>query len=133
MIVLDTHVLAWASAGDRRLGRKSRAHVDRLWARGEAAVCALSFWEAALLHARDRLEIPMAPDEWRAELLAAGLIELPVDGEAGIRAVGLGGLPSDPVDRLIVATTLGRGAELMTADERLLAWRHPLVRHDARL
>ncbi|MCC6210696.1 MAG: type II toxin-antitoxin system VapC family toxin [Burkholderiales bacterium] len=132
MIVLDTHVLAWASAGDRKLGRKARSLIDRLWARGEAAACALSFWEAALLHARDRLDIRMAPGEWRAELLAAGLIELPVDGDAGIRAVGLGGLPSDPVDRLIVATTLGRGAELMTADERLLAWQHPLVRHDAR-
>lgn len=133
MIVLDTHALAWVAARERRLGRKARALVERLWSRGEVAVCAISFWEAALLHARGRLELPAEPGEWRAELLASGLLELPVDGEAGIRAVGLGGLPSDPVDRLIVATALGRDAGLMTADERLLAWKHPLVRHDARL
>ncbi|MEW5863448.1 MAG: PIN domain-containing protein [Pseudomonadota bacterium] len=50
-----------------------------------------------------------------------------------MRAVGLGGLPGDPVDRLIVATALRHGAALVTADERPLGWRHPMVRHDARL
>lgn len=133
MIVLDTHALAWVAARERRLGRKARALVERLWARSEVAVSAMSFWEASLLHARGRMDLPAEPGEWRAELLDAGLIELPVDGEIGIRAVGLGGLPSDPVDRLIVATTLSRGGALMTADERLLAWEHPLIRHDARL
>ena len=132
MIVLDTHVLLWARADERRLGRKARSLVDRLWARGEVAVCALSFWEAAFLQARGRLDLPAAPQEWRDRVLADGVVEFPVDGDAGIRAVALGGLPSDPVDRLIVATAISRGAELMTADERLLAWKHPLVRHDAR-
>jgi PIN domain nuclease of toxin-antitoxin system len=58
--------------------------------------------------------------------------EIPVDGAIGIRAAGLGSLPSDPIDRLIVATALERGAALLTADERLLSWKHPLERHDAR-
>ena len=132
MIVLDTHVLAWADFEKRKLGRKARALLEREWPE-RVAVCAISFWEAALLEARGRLKLPAAAGEWREDLLVSGLVELPVDGEAGIRAVGLGGLPSDPVDRLIVATALCSGAELMTADERLLAWRHPLIRHDARL
>jgi hypothetical protein len=34
---------------------------------------------------------------------------------------------------LIVATALERGATLLTADERILGWKHTLVRHDARL
>jgi len=133
VIVLDTHVLAWASVGDRRLGRKARALIERAWAHGEVAASAMSFWEAALLHACDRLELHTTAEAWRVELLAAGLLEFSLDGEAGIRAIGLGGLPSDLVDRLIVATALCRGAELMTGDERLLAWKHPLVRHDARV
>jgi PIN domain nuclease of toxin-antitoxin system len=132
VIVLDTHVLAWADNDERRLGRKARALIDRLWARGEVAACAMSFWEVALLQARGRLELPTTVDEWRGQLLAAGLLELPVDGNVGIRAVGLGGLPDDPVDRLIVATALHNGAALVSADERLLGWDHPLVRHDAR-
>jgi PIN domain nuclease of toxin-antitoxin system len=133
VIVLDTHVLVWADNDERRLGRKARALIDRLWKRGQVAVCAMSFWEAALLHSRGRLGLPAEPHDWRAELLAAGLIELAVDGETGVRAVGLGGLPSDPVDRLIVATALQHRAALVTADERLLGWKHPLERHDARL
>ena len=132
MIVLDTHVLVWARADDRRLGRRARALLNRLWARGEVAVCALSFWEAGLLQTRGRLELPATADVWREALLADGLVELVVDGDAAVRAVGLGGLPQDPVDRLVVATALHHGAALVTADERLLGWSHPLVRHDAR-
>lgn len=131
--MLDTHVLAWVDFEQRKLGRKARALIDRLWARGEVAVCSMSFWEAALLQARGRLELPAEAGEWRGQLLAAGLVELAVDGDAAIRAVGLGGLPSDPVDRLIVATALHHRAALMTADERLLAWEHSMARHDARL
>jgi PIN domain nuclease of toxin-antitoxin system len=133
VIVLDTHVLAWADFQQGRIGRKAKALLERLWPRGEVAVSALSFWEAALLHERRRIELPAEALEWRAELLAAGLVELPMDGAIGIRAVGLGGLPSDPVDRLIVATALQHRAALVTADERLLGWKHALERHDARL
>ena len=133
MIVLDTHVLAWADNDERRLGRKTRTLINRLWARGEVAVCAMSFWEVALLQARGRLELPVPVHEWRRQLLAAGLVELAVDGNAGIHAVSLGGLPNDPADRLIVATALHHDAALVSTDERLLGWNHPMPRHDARL
>lgn len=133
MIVLDTHVLAWADSDERKLGRKTRALIERLWARGEVSVCAMSFWEVALLRDRGRLELPLPVDEWRGQLLAAGLLEISVDGNVAIRAVSLGGLPSDPADRLIVAAALLHDAALVTADERLLGWDHPMVRHDARL
>ncbi len=133
MIVLDTHVLAWVAMGERRIGRKARSLVDRFWQLGKAAVCAISFWETALLHARGRVELPVGVEEWRAELLAAGLVELPVDGAVGIRSIHLTGLPEDPADRLIVACALENHAALVTADEALLGWPHALVRHDARL
>jgi len=133
VIVLDTHVLAWVASDDRKLGRKTRALIDRQWPHGKVAVCAMSFWEIALLHARRRLHLPVGVDQWRSELLAAGLLELAVDGGAGIHAVSLGGLGDDPADRLIVATALQHSAALVSADERLLEWDHPMVRHDARL
>jgi PIN domain nuclease of toxin-antitoxin system len=132
LIVLDTHVLAWAVNDERKLGRKARALIDRSWARGQVAVCAMSFWEAAVLEARGRLVLPVGVGEWRAQLLAAGLLELAVDGNVGIRAVSLGGLPNDPADRLIVAAALHHDAALVTADEGLLRWEHSMARHDAR-
>ena len=132
MIVLDTHALVWAINDERKLGRKTRKLIDRMWVGNRVAVCALTFWEVALLHARRRIELPTPTGEWRVQLLADGLIELPVDGSIGVRAVDLDGLPDDPADRLIVATALHHRAELVTADERRLAWKHALVRHDAR-
>ena len=133
MIVLDTHVLIWATGEERKLGRKARGLIDRHWQTGMVAVSALSFWEAGLLQARRRVSLPSPAGQWREELIAAGVTELPLDGAIAVRSLDLTGLPDDPADRFIVATALVHGAALMTADERLLDWRHGLARHDARM
>ena len=64
------------------------------------------------------------------ELLDQGLIEIPVDGEIGIRANLLQDFHADPADRIIVATALNVYA-LVTADERILEWPGELNRLDA--
>jgi PIN domain nuclease of toxin-antitoxin system len=70
--------------------------------------------------------------EWRDAVLTAGAIELPLDGMVAVRALDLAGLHDDPADRFIVATALVHDAAVMTADERLLDWRHGMNRYDAR-
>ena len=132
VIVLDTHVLIWSVTDDRKLGRSARALLDRYWAKAGVAVSAIAFWEAAMLQSRGRIALPAPPAEWRQELLAAGLIELAVDGAIAIRAVDLEGVGDDPADRLVMATALAHGAALLTADDRLLGCPHALARHDAR-
>jgi PIN domain nuclease of toxin-antitoxin system len=132
VIVLDTHVLVWAASDDRKLGRKARALIDQQWAIGRVAVPAIAFWEVGLLQERSRLRLPSTVREWRDSVLAAGAIELPLDGTVALRAIDLAGLHDDPADRFIVATALVHEAALVTADERLLAWRHAMERHDAR-
>ena len=79
-----------------------------------------------------RLELPHATRNWRADLIAAGLIEFPVDGEIAVLAAELDALHGDLADRFIAATAIVRGATLLTADERLLAWKHRVKRQDAR-
>jgi PIN domain nuclease of toxin-antitoxin system len=133
VIVLDTHVLVWADNDERKLGRKARALIDKLWAAGKVGVASISFWEVGLLAQRGRLRLPAQVSEWRNAILAAGAIELPLDGAVALRALDLSGLHDDPADRFIAATALMHGAALMTADERLLEWRHTLPRHDARV
>jgi PIN domain nuclease of toxin-antitoxin system len=133
VIVLDTHALVWADTDQKKLGRRSRSLIDRQWALGAVAVSALTFWEVALLQHSGRLELPLPVDQWRTEILEGGVEEIPIDGAIAIRAAGLGGLPGDPIDRLIVAAALERGAALLTADDRILGWKHALPRHDARL
>jgi PIN domain nuclease of toxin-antitoxin system len=132
LIVLDTHVLAWAVHDERKLGRKARAAIQKAWTNGRVAVSSISFWEIGLLQARGRIRLRVSVDQWRLELLAAGLTEVALGGEIALRALDLGMLHDDPADRFIVATALEHHAALMSGDERLLAWQHGLERIDAR-
>ncbi len=131
MILLDTQVLIWMRFGTRQLGGQTRQQVDRALQEGDAAVSAISFWEIALLHEKRRLTLLRDISAWRQTLLQEGLAEIPVDGEIGIRANELADFHADPADRLIVATALAGGHQLVTADRLILAWPGPLRRLDA--
>ncbi len=132
MIILDTHVLVWATGDERKLGRRARTLINQYWAIGKVAVSAIAFWEVGLLQARRRLQLPLPVREWRDTVLAAGATELPLDGVIAVRALDLASLHDDPADRFTVASALVHDATLITADERLLEWHHALERHDAR-
>ena len=132
MILLDTHALVWMDAYDGKLGRAARRAIDAQWEAQQVGVSAVSFLECAMLCAKGRLELPHATRNWRAGLIAAGLVEFPVDGEIAVLAAELDALHGDPADRFIAATAIVRGATLLTADERLLAWKHRVKRQDAR-
>jgi PIN domain nuclease of toxin-antitoxin system len=72
-----------------------------------------------------------SPEDWRARWLEAGLIEFALEGRVAIRSLDLDGLSDDPADRFITATALIHDATLVTADQRILDWRHTLPRQDA--
>jgi PIN domain nuclease of toxin-antitoxin system len=131
VILLDTHALVWMDADDAALGPTARVVVQQAWDAERLAVSAISFWECAMLHARGRLQLARSPVAWRTELLAAGLVEIPIDGEIAVLAAGIESLHKDPADRFIAATAIVRGAALVTADTKLLEWKHRLERHDA--
>jgi PIN domain nuclease of toxin-antitoxin system len=133
LILLDTHVLIWLEQEDAALGRTARQLADDALAAGRLAVSAIAFWETALLTAERRLETDVPVAQWRRDLLSAGLVEVPLDGEIGVTAVQLEGLHPDPADRMIVSTAVVKGATLLTADARILRWPGALRRHDARL
>ena len=81
---------------------------------------------------KGRIQLPTDLGSWRNDLLRYGLVEIPVSAAIAMRAGLLPDMHGDPCDRLIVATAL-EGHELITADERILAWPGPLSRLDARL
>ena len=130
MILLDTHVLVWQEQGDRRLGRRTRQLIDRALEGGEAAVSAISFWEIGMRVQKGDLDFALDLDAWRRDLIRQGLVEIPVDGHIAARAGLLPGMHGDPADRLIVATAL-ENHQLVTADQRILAWPGQLSRSDA--
>ena len=130
MIVLDTHAAIWI-ATERGLGRQSQRIVDKALSEGRLAISTMSFWELAMLVAKGRLRSRKSVSERRAELISSGVRELPVTGEIAILAAELENLNGDPADRIIAATAIAHDAILVTADEKLLRWRHRLKRQDA--
>ena len=131
MILADTHALLWLWTGETRLGRGARRVIDDALGDRELAVSAITFWEVAMLRAKGRLDFPEDVGLWRRELLGQGLVEIPVDGEIGIRANTFADIHGDPADRIIIATAL-EGHTLVTGDQRILDWPGHLNRLDAR-
>ena len=131
MILLDTHAVIWLANDDPALGRQSSSLALAARSQNRLAISAISFWEIALLAAKDRLELRDPPAQLRAELLDAGLIELPLTGDIAVLAVELKGLHADPADRFIAATAIAHAAILITADVRLLDWQSDVRRQNA--
>lgn len=75
-----------------------------------------------MLAERGCIVLPMPVTLWREDLIAAGLVEIPVDGRIALLATQLENLHRDPADRFIVATAIDRNMALMTADRQILAW-----------
>lgn len=131
MILLDTHAAVWFVRDDPALGKRSRSLADRALSDDRLAVSAISFWELAMLIAKGRLQSLFSAAHQRAAILAAGMRELPLTGDIALLAVELDDLHADPADRFIAATALAYDAMLITADDRLLRWRHRLARQNA--
>lgn len=132
MILLDTHVLVWLDTGSDRLGQSARERIDEAQTEGEVCVSSISFWEVAMQVHRGRVELSMSPDAWRRDLLSSGVREIPLEGDVGIAAATLEGFHGDPADRILVATAIHHGPELVTADRQILDWQGTVRRHDAR-
>jgi PIN domain nuclease of toxin-antitoxin system len=114
-ILLDTHALLWAAAGDPRLSDAARAIIED--SGQELLFSAVSALEIAIKRAAGRLELPDDPATWvRTRLLAFGLIALPVTVEHALEAGALPVHHRDPWDRLLVAQGRVEGVPILTAD-----------------
>ena len=132
MILLDTHVLVWLDEANPRLGASTVKKIDKAFHSSVAMVSAISFWEVGVLTRKGRIQLDLDLAVWRKDFLEQGLIEVPISGDLGIRAVGFDPFHGDPADRLITSTALMNSAVLLTADARLLNSSLPVQTWDAR-
>lgn len=117
-VLLDTHVWLWWLTADSPLPPRERDALDALATRRELHVSAISLWEAQMLHAKGRLELPLAFADWLERAADPGTITVqPLDVSV---VVALDALPAslhgDPADRLIVATARSRRMRLASHD-----------------
>jgi PIN domain nuclease of toxin-antitoxin system len=126
VIALDTHALIWWLSDPTRLPAKVRRLLDAAIVSPEpVAVSSISAWEIAMLVDRGRLKLTMPTNAWIAHVEALPFVRfVPADNALAVNAVALRDFPSrDPADRIIVATAIGLGASLLTADERIRKYR----------
>lgn len=121
-VLLDTHVLHWWSAEPERV---SRPAAQALSAADELAVASISWFELAWLAANERIAVAVPIRSWLDDLsqhvrtvgttpaIAATAVSLPST------------FPGDPADRLIYATAIEHGWQLVTKDRRMRSHRHP--------
>ena len=116
MILLDTHALVWMDQDSPKLGRQARKLIDRAFHEDKVSASAISFWECAMLTGKNRLDLSTPVDTWRLELLANGLLELPLDGPTAILAAQLASTNKDPADRFIAADIRPEYLDVLEAD-----------------
>ena len=126
MIALDTHALLWWVSSPERIPAKARRLLDgSVTDKRQVSVSSISLWEIAMLVGLKRLELTIPVNVWLAHVQELPwLTFVPVDNRIAVASVFLDGFPHrDPADRIIVATTLGLNATLVTADTRLRAYK----------
>ncbi len=124
-VVLDTLVWVWAMEGvDLLRSAAVRSAIERASEHGRLYVSAVSLFEVAQWHQRERLLLSLALEDWIQDAVdTPGLTVVQPHDQIAIEASRLpGGFHGDVLDRLIVATTRKLGAALVTADRVLLAY-----------
>ena len=126
MILLDTHVVAWAANDSKQLSRGAASAIRRARRSGGLAVSGITVWELALLVSSGKLQV-YGSVETSLRLLLEGVTILPITPEiAALTTQFPDDYPRDPSDRLIGATARADGMTLVTRNERIR--RSPLIR-----
>ena len=118
-VLLDTHVVVWATHQSVRLGAARQLVLDA----DQRLLSAVSVWELAIKQRLGKLSLGSDVGTWIRRMTSElALDHLPVTAE---HAAGVERLPDvhrDPFDRLFVSQAVAEGAVLLTADGRLTAY-----------
>ncbi len=127
MIVLDTHVLVWWVSGLNKLSPSAAKIIARHQSLDRSIlVSSITAWEIALLVEKGRLTLNMDVEAWLAEVGRIPAVAfVPVDNVVCVKSTCLPGeFHKDPADRMIVALARQGSYPLVTADEKILEYKH---------
>lgn len=120
--LLDTHVWLWLGSGDARLSIKIQKLIDKANSEKQLYVSAISIWEIAMLHAKERIDLGKSTIIWVNEALQnSGINLLTLTPEVAVLSCELPDhFHGDPADRILIATAKHHNLTLLTKDEKIL-------------
>jgi PIN domain nuclease of toxin-antitoxin system len=120
LILLDTHVVIWLAFEENRITRKARAAItEARQAERGLAISDFTLYELCLLFRKKQFLLDISPDSFLNEV-ESHFVVLPITGSICVTALSLpAGYPKDPADRIIGATAVVEGLELVTADAQI--------------
>ena len=98
-LLLDTHVLLWWLADDRKLTTAARAIIAN--GNNEVLVSSASLWEIAIKAALGRIEVEL--DDLEAAISRNGFRPLSIGFRHALTAGRLPAIHRDPFDRMLIA------------------------------
>jgi len=117
VILLDTHVLLWLAQEPAKLSRIAFVAIRE--AKTGLAISDMTVWELAQLAARGRLNLRGTIEAFVEEITSRTVV-LPITPKvAALASQFPAGYPKDPADRLIGATAVCEGIELISADRHI--------------
>ncbi|MBB4867767.1 PIN domain nuclease of toxin-antitoxin system [Pseudomonas nitritireducens] len=123
-LLLDTHILLWATANSASLPAVARDMINH--PANQLFFSAASIWEVSIKNAQGKSSFQVDPSLLTAALLNAGYQELPISSQ---HTIGTGSLPQihhDPFDRLLVAQAIAEGILLLTHDANVAKYPGPI-------
>ncbi len=85
---------------------------------GQLYVSVVSAWEISMLHKRNRLQLPMEPEQYVDRLIKQhDLNEVPLERKVVQLSVRLPDIHNDPFDRVLIALCREEGWLLLSKDK----------------
>jgi PIN domain nuclease of toxin-antitoxin system len=125
-LLLDTHLLIWATARTARLSAPAREMLEA--PENEPVFSAASIWEIAIKYMLARPHFDVEPNRLRRALLDGGYAELPITSAHAAAVAALPDGHKDPFDRLLLAQANVEGILLLTSDAALAQYGGPVRR-----
>lgn len=124
---MDTHALLWWVNGDSQLSHNALVAIENeLMLDGEILISSITAWEISLLVDKGRITLSMGTDDWLDTVeQIEGVRFVSIDVATVVESTRLPGeFHKDPADRMIVALARHFNAFLITADEKIIKYRH---------
>ena len=117
-ILLDTHILLWAAAGE--LPPEAARYIENN--ENTLLFSPASLWEIVIKRGFGRADFIVDPASLYSGLLSAGYQELPITGRHTLIVSTLPPLHKDPFDRILLAQAAYEGIPFLTSDKLLLQY-----------